>query len=182
MFQYPIKNNIVLFQKGPLSQWYGGFKDQEDGQFHMIFDGMMQNGGYVYGSKKDFNCAEQAMMWRKAILSADFAMADRILATSNPKYQRDLGRIIKNFDPIAWNKEKFQIIVDINVAKFSQNPTIKKFLCEDLKNYILAEAAPWDKIWGIGLGPDDEKAWNVETWQGENLLGRALMVVREKLR
>ena len=28
-FDYPIHNNILLFQKGPLSQWYGAYKGQQ---------------------------------------------------------------------------------------------------------------------------------------------------------
>lgn len=34
---------------------------------------------------------------------------------------------------------------------------------------------------GIGLMADDERANNPVTWQGQNLLGFALMDVREKL-
>jgi predicted NAD-dependent protein-ADP-ribosyltransferase YbiA (DUF1768 family) len=38
-----------------------------------------------------------------------------------------------------------------------------------------------DKIWGIGLGAQNPKAWSKSTWKGQNLLGEALMVVREQL-
>ena len=37
------------------------------------------------------------------------------------------------------------------------------------------------KIWGIGLGPNDPKAWDVSTWEGQNLLGKVLMQVRDEL-
>ena len=46
---------------------------------------------------------------------------------------------------------------------------------------IFAEAAPWDKVWGIGLGPYDPDSSDIHTWNGENLLGRALMKVRDSL-
>ena len=48
-------------------------------------------------------------------------------------------------------------------------------------NATLAEASPYDRIWGIGLSADDPKAMNPDLWKGENLLGHALMRVRDEL-
>lgn len=45
----------------------------------------------------------------------------------------------------------------------------------------MAEASPRDCLWGIGLGASNEKAWNVRSWRGRNLLGFTLMDVRETL-
>lgn len=44
----------------------------------------------------------------------------------------------------------------------------------------LAEASPMDRIWGVGFVEKDAGA-NRHSW-GENLLGKALMTVRERLR
>lgn len=43
------------------------------------------------------------------------------------------------------------------------------------------EASPIDRIWGIGLSEKDKRAWNKETWRGQNLLGHILTKVRDKL-
>lgn len=43
------------------------------------------------------------------------------------------------------------------------------------------EASPIDTIWGIGLSEKDKRAWNKETWRGQNLLGEILTKVRDKL-
>lgn len=43
------------------------------------------------------------------------------------------------------------------------------------------EASPIDTIWGIGLSEKDRRAWNRETWRGQNLLGEILTKVRDKL-
>lgn len=43
------------------------------------------------------------------------------------------------------------------------------------------EASPKDTIWGIGLSEKDKRAWNKETWRGQNLLGEILTKVRDKL-
>ena len=47
---------------------------------------------------------------------------------------------------------------------------------------ILAAPSPVDTIWGIGLGADSPDVQNPALWQGPNLLGFALMEVRDQLR
>jgi len=47
---------------------------------------------------------------------------------------------------------------------------------------ILVEASPVDNIWGVGLAADDPAIAHPDTWKGLNLLGFALMEVRQRLR
>lgn len=47
---------------------------------------------------------------------------------------------------------------------------------------MLAECAVKDCIWGIGLSMNDPHRKDPERWKGKNLLGYALMMVRDKLR
>ncbi len=61
-----------------------------------------------------------------------------------------------------------------------QNNDLKKLLLET-KDAILAECALRDRIWGIGLTMDDPKRFDMDKWNGQNLLGYALMMVRERL-
>ena len=49
-------------------------------------------------------------------------------------------------------------------------------------NRILVEASPVDTIWGIGLTKDSRDVENIYTWRGLNLLGFALMEVRDFLK
>ena len=49
------------------------------------------------------------------------------------------------------------------------------------KDSILVEASPYDKIWGIGMSANNENIENPLLWQGLNLLGFALMEVRDEL-
>lgn len=43
------------------------------------------------------------------------------------------------------------------------------------------EASPYDAIWGIKMAADDKNIENPLMWKGENLLGFALMEVRDML-
>ena len=50
------------------------------------------------------------------------------------------------------------------------------------QNHILAECAVQDRIWGIGLSMKDERRFDLNEWQGQNLLGFSLMRVRTALK
>ena len=47
---------------------------------------------------------------------------------------------------------------------------------------VLVEASPYDNIWGISLAASSPEAQNPVQWRGQNLLGFALMEVRDELR
>ena len=80
----------------------------------------------------------------------------------------------------VWNAHRFDIVCRANFAKFSQHADLKAFLLQT-GNRILVEASPVDSIWGIGLAQDDPHAENPLQWQGLNLLGFALMKVRDQM-
>ncbi|MBW8688197.1 NADAR family protein [Chitinophaga rhizophila] len=124
--------------------------------------------------------AEHWMMAGKARLFADTAIEQEILQAPSPAIAKQLGRKVKNFDPVKWDAEKFNIVVEGNLLKFSQHPKLKEFLIST-GDTILVEASPLDRIWGIGMGAAHEHAANPLLWKGQNLLGYALMEVRDQL-
>lgn len=75
---------------------------------------------------------------------------------------------------------KHSIVLRGNIAKFSQNPELKAFLLETGES-VLAEASPYDRIWGVGLAEDNPAIENPNNWHGENLLGFALMETHQIL-
>ncbi|TYV38488.1 NADAR family protein [Listeria monocytogenes] len=128
----------------------------------------------------EYNCAEQFMMAEKAKLFNDMEMREKILAAKHPKQAKDFGRLISGFQEDIWLKNRFNIVMRANQAKFSQNEELKNFLMQT-KNRILVEASPVDKIWGIGMAADNKNVENPLYWKGLNLLGFALMAVRDEL-
>jgi predicted NAD-dependent protein-ADP-ribosyltransferase YbiA (DUF1768 family) len=137
------------------------------------------------------------MMHQKAILFGDTASAARILKTDSPRKAKTLGRAVKDFDENVWNANREQIVREGNICKFtlaiseeglrfgsgSNGELIRLSLKELLLSTgerELIEASPFDKIWGVGFRPDNA-AQNRKSW-GLNLLGKALMEVRDLLR
>ena len=125
-----------------------------------------------------YHTAEQYMMAQKALLFGDNEIFHKIMSSKSPKEYKELGRKIKNFSDSKWNENKYQIVLKGNIAKFSQNEKLKAFLL-NTGTKVIVEASPYDKIWGIGLSADQENIENPLTWNGENLLGFALMEVRD---
>lgn len=122
--------------------------------------------------------AEHFMMAEKASLFGDLATRARVLEAPSPGAAKALGRQVRGFDESAWLEHRFAIVVRSNRAKFSQNAELERFL-KSTGTRVLVEASPVDRVWGIGLSHDDDKASNPNLWQGLNLLGFALMQVRE---
>lgn len=128
----------------------------------------------------NFSSMEQYMMYQKALRFGDTKIADRILATDDVAKIKKLGREVQGYDDSVWNGVRQIIVYEGLTAKFSQNEDLKAKLLET-KDVILAECAVRDKIWGIGLSMTDEKRFDKDKWKGQNLLGYALMLVREHL-
>ena len=124
--------------------------------------------------------AEHFMMAAKALLFGDAETAERIRAVPHPRAAKDLGREVRGFDEKVWAERRSDMVVAGNLAKFGQHPELRDFLL-GTGGRVLVEASPQDKIWGIGLTADDERAASPENWLGLNLLGFALMDVRRQL-
>ena len=127
-----------------------------------------------------FSSMEQYMMYQKALRFGDTKIADKILATDDVAKIKKLGREVQRYDENVWNGVRQIIVYEGLTAKFSQNGNLKAKLLET-KDAILAECAVRDKIWGIGLSMTDERRFDKDKWKGQNLLGYALMLVREHL-
>ena len=125
--------------------------------------------------------AEHYMMAAKARLSGDAGAAEEIVAAPHPGAAKALGRQVRGFDEQRWAAHRFDVVVTGNMAKFGQHRQLRDFLV-GTGSRVIVEASPRDRVWGIGLAADDERAGSPERWPGLNLLGFALMEVRHRLR
>lgn len=127
-----------------------------------------------------FSSMEQYMMYRKAIYFGDDKVAAQILATEDVAEIKTLGRLVSGYDENLWNGVRQIVVYEGLLAKFSQSSDLRKQL-KGTGQAFLAECAVKDRIWGIGLSMHDTNRLDRAKWQGQNLLGYALMMVRERL-
>lgn len=162
-------------------------------------------------SDTTYATCEMYMMIQKALLFNDDETVQKMLRTTDARKHKGLGRKVQGFDQAVWDKrtfswfpiispffslsspgrtdqgmgieiDKFDVVVQASYYKF----TIGRH-AERLRGMLLAtgereliEASPFDRVWGIGFKQADAML-NREFW-GENLLGKALMEVRKRLR
>lgn len=127
-----------------------------------------------------FSSMEQYMMYEKAVIFNDLDTAQKILAEDDVAKVKQYGRQVANYDEAVWNGMRQIIVYRGLLAKFSQNADLGGKL-RDTGAAILAECAVHDKIWGIGLSMHDPNRFDMQNWNGQNLLGFALMQVREQI-
>ncbi|MCL1821234.1 MAG: NADAR family protein [Prolixibacteraceae bacterium] len=127
-----------------------------------------------------YNTAEHWMMAQKALLFRDTETFQKIILAKSPTEAKSLGRQVRNFKEEVWVSKRMEIVVQGTLQKFKQNQELKQFLIST-KDKVLVEASPVDKIWGTGLAAENEKIENPKCWKGLNLLGFALMEVRDIL-
>lgn len=140
------------------------------------------------------------MMFSKALLFSDTPTAQKILSTKNPREQKKYGREVKNFDEAKWKEAREEIVETGCFWKFGYREMEgkgeggkwglgKKVQEERMRirglllgtgERELVEASPYDWIWGVGFKEADAEERR-EEW-GENLLGKCLMRVQERLR
>src|SRR6267378_2246942 len=72
--------------------------------------------------------AEHFMMAAKAQLFGDEDSRAKILKARSPMAAKQLGRQVRNFNEQVWEESRFQFVIEGNMAKFSQNPELGKFL------------------------------------------------------
>ena len=159
-WNHTVTDDYVFFWGGPFSQW-------APCKFTV--------------AGKEYNCAEQYMMAQKALYFKDMGSYRKIMEEKNPSVQKKIGRNVTDFSNPHWRLVCEDIVYTASIAKFTQNDEYKQILIESGDRTIV-EASEYDKIWGIGLSENDKRCENPCLWQGENLLGIALMRVRETIK
>lgn len=124
--------------------------------------------------------AEHYMMAEKARTFGDDVALGQILAATSPEEVKKIGRRVKNFTVEVWAERSIEVVLQGNIAKFSQNKRLNQWL-RSTGSCVLVEASPEDAIWGIGLHRDDPRSGDPKVWPGKNLLGFAIMTARDHL-
>jgi ribA/ribD-fused uncharacterized protein len=156
----------VYFWGGILSNWAKiGFTAQAE----------------IDGAFERYNTSEQYMMRVKADLFKDADAATRVMATSDPRKQKAIGRSIQGYSDAVWDGAARDLTYPGVYAKFEQNAKERDLLLSTCDK-IIVEASPLDTKWGVGLEHLDERIFDKSQWRGTNWLGHMLMRARDDLR
>lgn len=124
----------------------------------------------------DLSFSEQGLMIEKALLFEP-SKADDIAQATHPYQAKQLGRSIQNHDDKKWGAVRYDKMVAVLKAKFA-SPDLKSILLETGER-TLVEGSPYDRVWGVKIDWQDDRILDEANWKGQNLLGKALMEVRE---
>ena len=115
-----------------------------------------------------FPTSEHAFQWKKfSEVRPDLAAS--ILIATSPEAVKKISEANKPNQPSNWNDIRVNIMEEILRAKAEQHWDMKDALKRSGNRQII-ENSPFDSFWGIG--PDG---------QGQNMLGKTLMKIRDQM-
>ncbi|MBQ5966935.1 MAG: DUF1768 domain-containing protein [Clostridiales bacterium] len=130
-----------------------------------------------------FSSAEQYIMYQKCVLFGDNASAKKVMSTDDPAQQQEIARNASGFIENVWKGYRQVIAEKALYAKFTQDDLLRdKLLITQAHGIWLVECSRSDKNWACGIGLDDDRRLDASNWTGMNILGFALMKVREDIR
>lgn len=124
----------------------------------------------INGEKLNFPTVEHYFHFKKADLFGDINAKQQILQTKDPLAVKKIGRTVKNFDPLIWDRVAPKHLANGMYCKFMQNPDLKTQLLET-QDALLQEVNPYDTKYSIG-----------KDGTGQNLAGKCLMNVRDLIK
>ena len=132
----------------------------------------------MYNSAKQAIAAELAKSFNDQENLQKIMLAD---TSEEVSYELDDVPGDETQNQAKWNENIKRLLYDVNIAKFNQYPELVTRLLET-KTAVLGAYIPNDNLIGIGLSLDNIQSKNPINWTGQNLLGKALMDIREKFR
>eukprot|EP00405_Crypthecodinium_cohnii_P018048 CAMPEP_0206451818 /NCGR_PEP_ID=MMETSP0324_2-20121206/19575_1 /ASSEMBLY_ACC=CAM_ASM_000836 /TAXON_ID=2866 /ORGANISM="Crypthecodinium cohnii, Strain Seligo" /LENGTH=617 /DNA_ID=CAMNT_0053921787 /DNA_START=297 /DNA_END=2150 /DNA_ORIENTATION=- len=173
------KRKVIVFYSGEEGKPYCEFSNF----YWSRFDFVLPEYARLPDMPTKVHCefSEKAIMLTKAGMMGDSRSFQQIMSASDPSSAKWLGRGVQNFQEEFWKEHLKETAFEVVKQKFEGEASLREVLFST-GDAILAEAAPNDSIWGIGLSTSDDAAYDPERWCGQNVLGFALMQVRDHLR
>ncbi|CAE7379955.1 Eri3 [Symbiodinium sp. CCMP2456] len=177
--------------------FYGHRKSADFAEFsnffelHKPYEFVLPRFAQREGFPKSFECwfSEASIMACKAALFDDKETFDKILKAQRPGQAKALGRQVHGFDDNVWLKHvapwrdsgEEETAYEVVLQKFRSDQRLATVLLKT-GDAVIVEAAPDDRLWGVGLPTSDPRVYDPEQWQGRNILGFALMKARDALK
>jgi ribA/ribD-fused uncharacterized protein len=87
----------------------------------------------------------------------------------------------QDINETKWNSRLAELLFDINYNKFSQNPELAQKLIQT-KLAKIGYYKEGDNLLGIGISLDNPDVKKPSKWSGQNLLGKTLQQIRNRLK
>ena len=126
-----------------------------------------------------FKSMTQYLMYCKARMFGDKRTALDIMYNYDTNIINHLGKRVTGFQEAVWKGRREILLYRGLKAKFDQNPDLVRKLVSS-GTETLVYCGPVEPELGIGLFKTDPDRLDVTKWQGQNLLGYALMDLREQ--
>lgn len=170
----PEEECIYFYGHGKKTDPYRVFSNFFPARFTMQLDAVGQP-----TRTETYVSSEHAIMHQKAVLFGDEVCAEVIQhPQTTPASAKRFGRSVSSYDEAVWAARRGEVALAILRAKFEQNEPLGAVLRTTTPR-TLAEAAPDDRVWGIGRTA--AAARGGAPWRGTNLLGKTLMAVRDEM-
>lgn len=171
--------DVVLFYGHGLDSNYASFSNF---YVHAAFPFTIPSwcGLYADQDTVPIEFSEKAIMLCKASLMGDSVRFSEISLATSPAEAKRLGRMVSPWNETKWQSRVCYIAEYVTTAKFRSSEHLAEQLLKTQER-LIAEASPYDKLWGIGMRLEDPRASFPSEWKGVNVLGWALMTTREKL-
>ena len=129
---------------------------------------------------QQFTSTEQYIMFRKCMILGDTDAAQQVMATNDPAEQQMIGQHAKCYNDAVWSGLCQVVAMRGLLAKFTQHDDLRQWLLST-GNAYLVECARTDRRWACGIGLKDDARHDITKWKGRNILGFALMEVRNQI-
>lgn len=106
----------------------------------------------------------------QSVKFGDEAYKEKIRLAETPRKAKELGSSRKYKIIPNWDEERIDVMKKCVKEKFTQHESLKKVLLST-GNKVLVEDSPSDTFWGCGKNRN-----------GQNMLGKILMEVRNEIR
>ena len=127
-----------------------------------------------------YSCNEQFIQSQKADLFDDKQAKARIMASENPREMKQIGRKIRGYVDSVWKSHTEQIVMECVRRKVYDHQEVQDYLLST-GDRLIGEGTT-DPHFGVGLHISDIRVLSYNEWQGNNLMGKALMEVRSEIK
>lgn len=124
----------------------------------------------------NFNSAEQALQYHRALLLKDIMTQKKIMELDDPF---KIMLISKHLKGPAWDGHKTDILYSILREKFEQNPSLAEYILLTEGRHLVE--CTLDREWGAGISLFSSELDNLK-FPGKNMTGYALMQIRSDLK